>query len=185
MSKGRSNPIITGIDPIVIRCATTVKPIWLLLAAGLVLLCLSPPAGFAAEPETKVFKKTYAVSGRTGREIKKQMAEKGPSGFWALTRWDIRWSSDCKVSLTITQTYPRLEDRAKVPLSVRNQWDSMLRLLEMHEQGHRHIGQEAAKELIAEHCKNARSIIAKWARQDEIYDFTTDHGAKQGVTLAD
>ncbi len=157
-----------------------------LIAATALLAAIAVSAEpVQAEPNITVVRNTYTISGRTGRELKRQMKELGPKGFWAYTQWYLKWSSSCEVNLTITYTMPELKDRAKVPLILRKKWDAMLEKLEMHEEGHGQHGINAANEVFAADCHGAKSITAKWARQDKIYDKETRHGQTEGIYLPD
>lgn len=135
--------------------------------------------------ESEVSHDYYEIEGKTGRQLKHQMRELGPKGFWAYTRWHVKWSSDCIVSLTVSYTYPRLKDRAQVPLSLRMQWDKMMKTLEEHEIGHAEHGFTAAHEIKDAECKGAKKIVQKWAQEDKKYDKQTKHGKTQGLFLAD
>lgn len=138
-----------------------------------------------AEPTIRVVTKYYEISGTSVRALKKQMKRRGPNGYWAYTKWYVRWSSDCKVELKITYTYPKLRDPNSVPLPVRQKFQTMVEKLTLHEKGHGQHGIEAASEISAAHCKKAKKIIQKWAAQDKRYDAETRHGITQGVRLAD
>jgi len=139
----------------------------------------------AAQPKTKIVEKFYAVSGKTGRDLKTQMKRKGPNGYWAYTKWYVEWTADCKVSLAITYTMPKLANRAQVPQPVRDRWDKMVVALKKHEEGHGKNAKSAAVEIAAAKCANTDSIIKKWNRADVQYDAKTDHGFTEGVVLKD
>lgn len=142
-----------------------------------------PLAPALNEPTVKVKETYYKVFGRTGRDLKTEMRRKGPKGFWAYTRWHVRWSSDCRIVLEINYTFPELADRAKVPLTLRLEWDKMMERLVAHERGHGEHGRTAVQEMARAHCENAKAIIDKWAAEDKKYDNDTHHGASQGVVL--
>ncbi len=138
-----------------------------------------------AEPFVSVERSYYDIAGKTGRALKHQMREKSPKGYWAYTRWNVHWTSDCDVAVTVRYTFPRIKDRAQVPLIIRKRFDRMLEKLVAHEEGHAEHGFAAAREIIAAECKGAKKITSKWAQEDKAYDKATDHGRKQGVQLAD
>jgi predicted secreted Zn-dependent protease len=127
----------------------------------------------------------YDITGTSGKELKRQMKERGPKGFWAHTRWNVRWSSECIVQLEITYTYPRLTDSNRIPLPVRKRFSAMMEILTQHEQEHGQHGINAAREIKAANCENAKAIVNKWALEDKIYDTETRHGVDQGVYLRD
>lgn len=153
----------------------------LFCAAGLAALLAGP--ALAASPTEKITTTYYDVTGRTADELKKQMAKKGPNGFWAYTRWYVRWSGDCEVELEISYTFPRLADRNRVPLPMRSRWDAMIAKLTAHEEQHGQHGRSAATEILAAQCSNAKTIVRKWAAEDKAYDARTSHGLSEGVKL--
>jgi predicted secreted Zn-dependent protease len=147
-------------------------------------LAAALPAGLlAAPPLERVETAYYDVTGQTADELRRQMSKKGPNGFWAYTRWYVRWSETCRVDLEISFTLPRLSDRNRVPLPLRSRWDSMLEKLIAHEEQHAEHGRAAAREVAAANCKNARAIIKSWAAEDKAYDKRTRHGSTEGVDL--
>lgn len=162
------------------RCQKTLVA---LLAAG--FLFQSFGAVDAAQPKTKVVEKFYTVTGKTGRELKAQMKRNGPKGYWAYTEWYVEWTADCKVSIAITYTMPKLANRAQVPQPVRDRWDKMVVALKKHEEGHGKNGKSAAAEIAAAKCAGTGNILKKWNRADVQYDAKTDHGFTEGVVLKD
>lgn len=154
-----------------------------LVAAAALLVATAPP--LLAQPAITVERNYYTVSGTTPRELRRDMGRKGPKGFWAYTRWRVRWSRDCKVSLQVTYTFPQLERREALPLPLRRKWDAMLRRLAQHEEQHAAHGLAAAREVEAARCKDARAIVARWSRRTKQLDIDTDHGRSQGVVLPD
>ncbi|MFT4716496.1 MAG: putative secreted Zn-dependent protease [Paracoccaceae bacterium] len=138
-----------------------------------------------AEPEIKVVINYYDVSGTSGRELKYQMKKLGPKGFWAYARWNVRWSSDCDLSVLITYTYPRLKNPSEVPTGVQINWQLMMEKLVLHEEGHGQHGINAATEIEQAGCKGSVKIVKRWAAQDKSYDAETRHGRTQGIYLAD
>jgi len=143
------------------------------------------PRAFAEDFTTVVVRNYYEISGQTGRELKQQMAELGPKRFWAYTRWHISWTGDCTVSLDVTYTLPRLTNRNKVPLQLRDRWDEMLAKLIVHEEAHGQQGRNAASEIVAADCEGANQIIQKWYARSKAYDLETGHGVMEGITLED
>lgn len=155
-----------------------------IIAAILLVAAISAaPTGVQADPHIAVIKKYYEISGDTGRALKLMMKENGPKGFWAYTRWYVRWSSNCNVSVRITYTYPRLKDRETVPVALLRQWDRMMVKLVQHEENHGQHGINAAKEIRRKNCKNANAIIRKWDAIGKKYDRQTEHGKNEGIYL--
>ena len=152
-----------------------------LLAAALLLA----GGGAAGEIEVTVKEDLYEVSGKTARELRKAMKADGPKGYWAYTRWRVHWSSKCRVRLNISYTFPKLANRAALPLPLRQNWDVMIKALRAHERRHGEHGRQAAAEIRAANCKDAKAIISRWSREDDRLDAETRHGRSEGVILRD
>jgi len=159
--------------------------LWLLLAAGAVALIMNNAQAALGGTTVSVVEQTYKISGNTAQHLKDQMQRLGPHGFWAFTDWTVEWSNTCKIDVRIAYTFPALADRNAVPLILRKRWDAMIYHLRQHEQGHGQHARNAAREMALNQCRNARKIIAKWSRQDKVYDTQTRHGETQGVVLGD
>lgn len=126
---------------------------------------------------------TYSVDGRSSAEVLSQMRFRGPNGFWAYTRWSVRWSASCKVDLEITYTMPQHTNPAALPRNVLARWKRMHAALVAHERKHGQHGINAAHELVANACRNGNAIIARWAEQDRVLDRRTRHGETEGVVF--
>jgi hypothetical protein len=138
------------------------------------------PGNAFAEVETRY----YRISGASIDELIQQMQQKGPNGYWAYTKWRIRWTGGCYVKLTVTYTYPEWDNRASASPQLQARWDRMIANLRHHELGHGLNGRKAAAEIADSSCRdNPRGIISKWAAQDRSYDARTGHGRSQGATL--
>ncbi|NOX74616.1 MAG: DUF922 domain-containing Zn-dependent protease [Alphaproteobacteria bacterium] len=125
----------------------------------------------------------YEITGTSAASLRNQMKSLGPNGYWAYTRWRVKWSSGCNLRLTVNYTFPKLKTPDNVPLPLRKRFQAMLVKLVAHEEGHGQNGRDAAAEIQAANCKGAREIIKKYAAQDKIYDKETRHGYLQGVRL--
>lgn len=151
------------------------------IAAGLALgLGISPAF---AKPKISVVNKTYAVSGKTAKELTDEMRRKGPNGFWAYTRWDIRWTGSCRVTVKVTYTLPKHRKPSVMPSNIRKSWERMRAALVAHEKLHGAHGVSAAQEIAAAGCKNGNAIIRKYNKADQALDRRTNHGKTQGVVL--
>lgn len=135
-------------------------------------------------PSVSVKTKYYDIKGTSASELRRQMRRRGPQGYWALAIWNVRWSGRCKLSVSISYTYPRWSNEGTASSALRKKWGSMLKNLIKHEKGHGQFGINAAKEIEKSRCRtNPKTIIKKWARKDVLYDRRTDHGGKFGVKL--
>ena len=111
------------------------------------------------------------------------MKRKGPNGYWAYAKWFVRWTSKCKVIVTLNYTFPEWTNSSTGPQDLQVKWEKMTRALKKHEENHGLHGIKAGREIVANKCRNGRAIIRKWANQDKIYDRNTAHGKKEGVRL--
>lgn len=150
-------------------------------ATLLILLCSAQQA--MDEPAVSVIKNYYNIQGVTSGELKAQMKQKGPKGFWAYAKWWVNWSGSCRISVKVTYTFPRWVNKKNAPKSLRDSWDRMIRQLWKHEKGHGRHGINAAKEIEKSRCTNPRQVIDKWVAQDKSFDLRTRHGRSQGVHL--
>ncbi|MEM1307035.1 MAG: DUF922 domain-containing protein [Pseudomonadota bacterium] len=137
-----------------------------------------------AGPSVRVTTQTYAIRGRTAAQLKQQMARRGPQGYWAYARWNVRWTANCKVTVRVRYTMPRWANKASGSARLRQKWRRMMRALRAHENQHGRHGIQAARELVRTRCRgNPHAVVARWAAQDRIFDQRTNHGVSQGVRL--
>ncbi|GIL00561.1 MAG: hypothetical protein BroJett030_04600 [Alphaproteobacteria bacterium] len=153
--------------------------------AALLAAVLGAPPAWAEEPvRPEIRVHYYPIRGTTAAELKAQMAANGPQGWWAYTRWFVRWTGDCKVTVSIDYTMPKWLDEGEAPAGLQDNWNRMFVNLWNHELGHGRHGVIAANEIVASRCAgNPRDITDRWAEQDRIYDSVTRHGVNQGVAL--
>mgnify|MGYP001792138813 FL=1 len=151
------------------------------VVALLILVCSTISA--FANPTVQTRWINYAVTGTTVDTILNQMRDNGPNGFWAYTRWYVRWTASCQVSLEINYTIPKHTRRGAMPAQTRIAWDRMIAALRAHEEQHGVHGMNAARELVQKRCRNGNAIVQKWAEQDRIFDRVTGHGRTEGVTF--
>jgi predicted secreted Zn-dependent protease len=153
---------------------------------ALILIVIPPMASqeAVADPSISVRTTYYPIAGTTSAELRSQMKALGPQGYWAYTRWYVRWTGDCRLSVEISYTYPRWTNQDKAPAALRSAWKDMMAHLKSHEEGHGQHGRNAAQEIEKSRCKgDPKSITRKWADQDKVYDAQTNHGRNQGVVL--
>lgn len=155
----------------------------------------------------------YDVRGSTAAELRRAMRESGPTANgrrWdGDTQWNVRWRfrygmqggscrmSDVTVEYTATITMPRWNPPPSAPPMLRRQWFEFERALRAHEEGHRNIGGEAAREVLrliravsSPRCEymaeeaNAlgRRTLDRFRALQRQYDEETGHGRTQGAT---
>ena len=155
-----------------------------LLFAAIAVASFVGAAAALAAPKVTVNTSYYPISGRSTSDLIEQMRQRGPNGFWAYTRWYVRWTGDCRVSVSIDYTYPQWTDRDRAPPYTRRLWDKMMTARRRHEEGHGRHGLNAAAEVEKSRCAgDPRAITRKWAARDKAYDARTAHGRKEGVVL--
>lgn len=155
----------------------------LLCTAVVLTFVVLGPTAVLSNPNIDTKWTTYAVNGSSAEALLNQMQRKGPNGYWAYTRWFVRWTANCKVSLEINYTMPRHMNREAMPSNLRAKWDRMVAALKAHEQKHGAHGISAARELVQKRCWNGNAIVQKWANQDVILDQRTNHGMTEGVVF--
>jgi predicted secreted Zn-dependent protease len=153
------------------------------LAAAMLALFIGNVSPASAEPTIVINTDYYEVTGTSAKSLRKQMRSNGPKGFWAYTKWRVKWTSKCELRVTLNYTFPRLKDPNNVPLPLRKRYQAMLVNLKAHEEGHGQNGRDAAAEIQAANCSGAREIIKKYAAKDKSYDAETRHGYFEGVRL--
>lgn len=161
----------------------------------------------------------YDVDARTGHSLKDAFAASSPitatgaSGrrFHGYTDWHIKWNwrhrseadgrcriTSVNVALTGSILLPRLSGGTSVRQAA---FDRYLTALREHEDGHRRIAQEAARDierallmlpeysdcrqLEAEANARARARLDAHLEREKAYDRDTGHGRTQGAVLRD
>lgn len=149
---------------------------------ALIILGVSTLASFA-NPTIKTNWITYPVTATSADQILRQLQENGPNGFWGFTRWYVRWTGACEVTLEIDYIMPLHMNRNEMHPTTRDAWDKMVVALTNHEQQHGAHGTNAAWELVQSGCQNGDAIVTKWSEQDGVYDRRTGHGRTEGVVF--
>ena len=149
----------------------------LLLTAAIIAL-----AGMAqANPRVSEKTKYYKINGDSVKALKADMRKRGPNGFWAYTRWYVKWTGSCKVTVTVDYTMPKLANPNAVPKEVKAKFDRMYAKLWAHEKNHGQHGIDAGREIAKKKCQGGDGIIKKHAKRDKVYDKKTKHGLTEGV----
>lgn len=184
---------------------------------GLLVALLAIPAQAAVSEDFAI--RYYAVDARKGRSLDDALAASspisatGPSGqrFHGYTEWYVKWSwrhrfeadgrcriTSVDVALTGSMLLPRLTGGTVRQNTV---FDRYLTSLREHEEGHRRIAQEAARDiertllslpeypdcrrLEAEANARARARLDEHVEREKSYDRDTGHGRTQGAVLQD
>ncbi len=179
------------------------------------LMCFLPNVAHA-KPSISIKHSVYSISGRTSYDLRAQMNKAGPgadgiTGGYARTKWDVKWrygltqiSGGCRVnnvttSVHVTYTMPHWKNSADGSPDLRGKWERFVKVLQIHEDGHKDHGVHAAQEIEAgiaqlqpsRSCNDmqrtadatAESILEKYRKKDLYYDILTIHGATQGAVF--
>jgi predicted secreted Zn-dependent protease len=193
-------PVISILRRCVLIIMSVVLGIWVL------------PAQPAVDVNDQV--EHYMIEGATPPDLRREMSTKGPQGkegrrFDGHTRWYVSWryqykniGGGCAIASVTTKvkstiTLPQWRNESRADGTTRALWSRYLAALELHEQGHRRHGVDAAHEIdlaiaampSAGSCDalgtNANAlgmrILQKYQQRDLDYDRDTNHGATQGA----
>jgi predicted secreted Zn-dependent protease len=185
------------------------------LLGALVSIFLGSAGNAQLQPEPRIDESvtTYEIHGTTARELTQQMVTLGPPAgdgrrFAANTRWTVRWTYPYARSARGCTTGPvRTHVTVKIVLPhwvpvrppLEAEWLRFSRALRSHEDGHRDIGVDAAREIAAalarlepqSSCdaleKVADSLgerlLQEARNRDKLYDRETNHGQTQGARM--
>jgi predicted secreted Zn-dependent protease len=131
--------------------------------------------------------------------------------FYGHTHWELRWNfnvasegRDCRVTsvsaqLDVHMSIPRWHPPANADPSLVRRWNAFVDALRVHEDGHREIAIEAAREIAqrieavppAPKCETlkrtvnirANTLLDEYREKGRRYDKQTDHGRTQGAVL--
>jgi len=184
---------------------------WLLLFSGIVLC-----SGVNAAPRVVVRETHYDIHGWNVSQLQGQLIRCGVRlgdgqvyGGW--TDWSVTWTflcrkrfgscvvSNVKTFVDVTYRLPRWVNGSPPPRLARR-WNRYYRALKIHEEGHKAIAVQAAKEIEAalsnrlppastcsraraEADETARKIVRKYLRLEKEYDRRTGHGMTQGAVF--
>ena len=156
----------------------------------------------------------YDINGSSENDLLREMRRKGVTGddgkkYEANTSWHVKWNYDhthgtdsCsadsfQVIIEIVFRYPKWTRTAEAPQMLTDKWDSYMKHLITHENGHRDMVLEAADELSravsdmppSQTCAQldrevrilSRTRMNKLNDDERHYDEATNHGATQGA----
>ncbi|NNC99141.1 MAG: DUF922 domain-containing protein [Gammaproteobacteria bacterium] len=151
----------------------------------------------------------YLIFGSNPDELAAEISRKGPDGFTAHTKWNIRTryhyvklDSGClldfsSVDLDIKYIMPKWANKEDAPLKLQRSWENWYAKLVAHENRHASNGEAAQRAiqhvfLLRSHSQTCaqlkrdidsmtRDILARYAMKDERYDQLTNHGETEGI----
>ena len=158
----------------------------------------------------------YEVGGSSEKDLRCEMSQKcikwnDGKKYDSVTSWKVKWdygydrapqtcSADSfRVTVAITFRYPKWGRPSDAPQQLVDKWDSYMKNLIAHENGHRDMAVEAAADLsravaelpTASTCSELDRQVQMMYRarmmklkEDEVeYDTATNHGYKQGAVF--
>lgn len=167
-------------------------------------------------PAVKETYEYYEIKGNSEDELRSELCRYGckwkdGKTYDSVTNWHVKWDYDhdrspeaCssgpfKVFVDITFRYPKWVRTDGAPRALSEKWDSYLKSLVEHENGHRDMAVEAAEELsravaglppaptCAELDRRVRDLChERMQRLDDdakAYDAATQHGSAQGAVF--
>ena len=182
----------------------------------LLLACLYlTPFSISAEPTININTSYYPVFGNNAFSIRQSIQQDGPVGqngkqFHASTTWKVNWSyrwtesrsvcrlNQLKVNVDIDYLLPELKSLNELDETLQKRWKHYSEALFKHEQQHKEVGLEAARELEKRllaipqlPCNEFETTLAQTAQQvldeydalEKKFDLDTNHGINQGVIL--
>jgi predicted secreted Zn-dependent protease len=184
-------------------------------ALALALIAAAPLPHLPAHADPIITEKitTYAVSGKTPKDVRADINRKRKAaaggGYDSINNWNTWWTvntertargcaiTSVKVTLDIEIVIPKLV--ASAPADLRRRFDTYLEHLMVHERGHSKHSIAAARQIepalmkmapkptcretIQAANKLANSFLLKQRQIDKDYDARTRHGATQGATF--
>src|SRR3954466_14628529 len=176
----------------------------------LLLMCKALSVLSAVEEDQLTFRTNfYYVTGANPRQLRESMAKAKPARLMhdAQTDWHIDWkftsvedNANCAIETltlrtTVAITLPRWVAATNAPPEVIAKWKDYTAALEKHENGHRMMAVQAAKQIRAELPRlrrpcavlqkaanaSANKILADYKRREADYDLKTEHGLTEGA----
>lgn len=185
--------------------------LWILFVSTVVFF-YAP--SLSAEPKVSVRTEYYPVEGSSFEELSESMKQNAPAqagGHFGATKWNVIWSYEAApnpegcsltraaVELQVVFYMPRLMDTQNTNQKILKKWNRFIQKLQHHEDGHRKIGLEAAREIeeifkaldIRSNCseidsavnQTAQAVISQKRMEDVRYDARTRYGLRQGASL--
>ena len=188
------------------------RTILALLVGGLLAL----PSHASAEPEVRVDYEYYEIHGETAEALRQAMDVQGivwkdGNTYDAFTAWNVSWTFESRLGregctiesvrtfVKVTQRFPKWRDRSYAPPDLQDKWNAYMKALKEHEDEHKDLAVQAAKEIEAflvdlapsSSCEDltiranasAMGILEKYKKREEAYDEATRFGETQGAVF--
>lgn len=167
--------------------------------------------GAMAEPTVAIKRAYYTVSGNSVRELRRSMNEQKPKyvALDAFTQWNVTWTytwrpvdggaviKSVKVNTTVGITLPRWTPPSHADPKLVERWQTYIKALTQHENGHANIGIQTAKDIEKQlsslpiQPSNAalkevvdgigQRILTEARAKEKQFDEETQNGTKQGA----
>lgn len=171
-------------------------------------------AAVSAEPEIFESIETYKVQGIDENSLRSSLNTNSPCKqdgkvFDAFTTWFVKWNfnwhykdgvyciSSARSNVEVKFVLPEWENYSEASPKLKTKWDTYMKALKEHEDGHRNLGVEASKAVLSaiknvphrssgEQIKiaanaTANRVLENYRAQEREYDRRTGHGAKTGA----
>jgi len=153
----------------------------------------------------------YLVSGSTGNEIRRDMNKKRPGNFDAYTTWNIRWNyrwyqsngscymTSVNTNVDVAMILPQLKNSRSQSAALKSRWNSYMRALIRHENGHKKIATKTAvaveNKVLAMGARGscgklkiaadkiAYKVIKNFVAKEKRFDKKTRNGMNNGVVF--
>jgi len=188
------------------------RTILVLLVGG--FLTLSSNA--MAEPELRMDYEYYEIYGETAEALRQAMKVQGivwkdGNTYDAFTSWNVSWAFErrfgregCTIEsvrtvVKVTQRFPKWKDISYALPDLQDKWNAYIKALKEHEDGHKDIAVQAAREIesslpnlgASPSCEDltiranglAMEILEKYKNLEEAYDEATRFGETQGAVF--
>jgi predicted secreted Zn-dependent protease len=153
-----------------------------------------------AEPVVNVKTEYYEVHGANMKEVRRSMDEERSRmadkfvGRDAFTDYKIsaKWGNPLLVTLDLSFIVPKWVECAQAPKGLQEKWQHYMKMLQVHEDGHRKIAEDLARAIeklgIAAGGKSGEKLIqditniyAEYDKKQFEYNRKTQDGRNQGV----
>ena len=158
----------------------------------------------------------YEIYGETAEALRHAMNVQGivwknGNTYDAFTSWNVSWAFErrfgrkgCTIEsvrtvVKVTHRFPKWKDISYAPLDLQDKWNAYMKALKEHEDGHKDIAVQAAREIEVflvdlapfSSCEDltiranasAMQILEKYKKQEEAYDEATRFGVTQGAAF--
>ena len=169
--------------------------------------------GPSINPGTSLRIEHYEIRGTSWDELRREIASKGPEGWWGRAQTGIRYEIEGRGEpdgCVVASAHVQMDAKVRLPMwanryegsrALQETWDGAFRTLDLHERGHVSISLDGAREierdlnsiamqptceaLKAEARRRFDALHATIVSRQAHYDFVTNHGLEQWTPYKD